>query len=70
MLCTVDRVLSIAKEEEGYLEKKSNYGLDMKMSNAGYNNYTKYWRDCYPAFQGQAWCDVYQKWLYKSIRQG
>lgn len=64
MLCTVDRVLSIAKEEEGYLEKKSNYGLDMKMSNAGYNNYTKYWRDCYPAFQGQAWCDVYQKWLF------
>ena len=64
MLCTVDRVLQLAKEEEGYLEKKSNACLDYKTANAGYNNYTKYWRDVYPQFQGQAWCDSYQKWLF------
>lgn len=64
MLCTVDRVLSVAKEEEGYLEKKSNACLDYKTANAGYNNWTKYWRDVYPKFQGQPWCDSYQKWIF------
>lgn len=64
MLCTVDRVLELAKQEEGYLEKKSLTGLDLKTANAGYNNITKYWRDINPSFQGQAWCDGYQKWLF------
>ena len=66
MLCTVDKVLTIAKGEVGYLEKRSNANLDSKTENAGYANYTRYWRDVYSPFQGQAWCDAYQKWLFIS----
>ena len=38
-------IYDVAQAEVGYLEKKSNYDLDFKTANAGYNNYTKYWRD-------------------------
>lgn len=38
-------VITTAKNELGYLEKRSNSKLDSKTANAGYNNYTKYWRD-------------------------
>lgn len=41
----IDKIYAVAKEETGYLEKKSNAYLDDKTKNAGYNNYTKYWRD-------------------------
>ena len=52
MADTVDKVLSVAEAEVGYLEKKSNALLDDKTANAGYSNYTKYGRDMhklYPA---------------------
>lgn len=53
--------------QSGYLEKASNYNLDSKTGNAGYNNYTKYARDVnswgQPGCQGQAWCAVYQFWI-------
>ena len=52
----IQKVIKIAEGEIGYLEKKSNKNLDDKTKNAGSNNYTKYWRDVYPTFQGQAWC--------------
>ena len=39
------QIYSIAQSEIGYLEKKSASNLDSKTANAGYNNYTKYWRD-------------------------
>ena len=38
-------IYDVAQAEVGYLEKRSNYDLDSKTGNAGYNNYTKYWRD-------------------------
>ena len=41
----INKVTKVAAAEEGYLEKKSNSNLDSKKANAGYNNYTKYWRD-------------------------
>lgn len=41
----IDQIYAVAKAEVGYLEKKSNAYLDDKTRNAGYNNYTKYWRD-------------------------
>lgn len=41
----IEKIYSTAAEEVGYLEKKSNAYLDDKTKNAGYNNYTKYWRD-------------------------
>lgn len=41
----IQKVYEAAHEEIGYLEKASNANLDHKTQNAGYNNYTKYWRD-------------------------
>ena len=58
------KVIQIALAEEGYLEKKSNAYLDDKTANAGDKNYTKYWRDVYPSFQGQYWCDCFVKWAF------
>lgn len=67
----LDKVISIALAEEGYLEKKSKKNLDDKTANAGSNNYTKYARDldAIKNFyngpkQGYAWCDVFVDWLF------
>lgn len=67
----LDKVISIALNEEGYLEKKSNKDLDDKTANAGSNNYTKYARDLdnISGFyngkkQGYAWCDVFVDWCF------
>ena len=49
----IDKLIRIAKNEIGYLEKASNSQLDSKTANAGENNYTKYWRDIKPDYQGQ-----------------
>lgn len=59
----IKRVISIASGEIGYLEKRSNSQLDDKTANAGSNNFTKYWRDVYPAYQGQAWCAAFVSWV-------
>lgn len=59
-----DKVIQIAKNEVGYLEKKSNAQLDSKTGNAGQGNYTKYWRDLKPSFQGEAWCDCFVDWCF------
>lgn len=65
------KVISIAKAEVGYLEKKSNKDLDSKTGNAGDKNYTKYARDmdAIPGYyngrkQGAAWCDVFVDWCF------
>lgn len=60
----VQKVITAEKRELGYLEKKSNLHLDNKTANAGSANYTKYWRDLYPAFQGQPWCAAFQCWSF------
>lgn len=59
----INKVLEIAKAEVGYLEKASNSQLDSKTSNAGSANYTKYWRDVYPSYQGQPWCAAFVSWV-------
>ena len=71
MAYTADKVIEIALNEVGYLEKKSNSQLDSKTANAGSNNYTKYARDldATPNFyngkkQGYAWCDVWVDWVF------
>lgn len=71
MKCTASAVIAIAKEEIGYLEKKSSSGLDDKTANAGSGNYTKYARDldAIEGFyngkkQGYAWCDVFVDWCF------
>lgn len=53
----VNKLLSIANNEVGYLEKASNSQLDDKTANAGDKNFTKYGlhRGC----NGQPWCDAF-----------
>ncbi len=58
----IDKLIQIAKNEVGYLEKASNSQLDGKTANAGENNYTKYWRDIKPDYQGQPWCAAFVSW--------
>lgn len=66
----VKKLIEIATNEVGYLEKKSNKNLDSKLLNAGHKNYTKYARDLdsIKGFyngkkQGFAWCDVFADWV-------
>lgn len=59
----INALITVAKNEIGYLEKATNAQLDSKTANAGYNNYTKYWRDVYPAYQAQAWCACFISWI-------
>ena len=60
----IEKVILIAKNEIGYLEKKNNSQLDSKTANAGSNNYTKYWRDIKPSYQGQPWCAAFVSWCF------
>ena len=63
-MTAIDKLLTVARAEIGYLEKASNKSLDDKTANAGSNNYTKYARDLYPALQGQPWCDMFVDWCF------
>lgn len=45
------RVIDIARGQNGYVEKKSNI--------------TKYASEIYPSVQGAAWCGVFDAWCYK-----
>lgn len=60
----IEKLILIVKNEIGYLEKKSNIQLDDKTANAGSNNYTKYWRDVKPSYQGQPWCAAFVSWCF------
>ena len=60
----INSMLSIAQNEIGYLEKKSNSNLDDKTANAGSKNYTKYWRDLKPSWQGSYWCQAFVNWVF------
>lgn len=67
-MTSVNKIISIAKKEVGYLEKKSNASLDSKTVNAGNKNFTKYARDLdkinfYNGKKnGFPWCDVFVDW--------
>lgn len=60
----INAVIGIAEEEIGYLEKRTNANLDSKTANAGSNNYTKYWRDIKPEWQGEPWCAAFVSWCF------
>lgn len=60
----INAVIKVAQDEVGYLEKKSNAQLDSKTANAGYNNYTKYWRDIKPSYQTEPWCAIFISWIF------
>lgn len=65
----VDKVIAIAKDEVGYLEKKSNKDLDHKTKNAGSANYTKYGRDMHKLYPSVMdfpayWCLCFVSWCF------
>lgn len=64
MISPIEKIIKLADGEVGYLEKASNASLDSKTSNAGGNNYTKYWRDVAPQYQGSYWCACFVTWLF------
>lgn len=64
----IDALIATAQAEIGYMEKQSNAQLDDKNTNVGDGNYTKYWRDLKPIYQGQPWCAVFVSWImYKTF---
>ena len=63
-MTAIDKLIEIANAEVGYLEKSSNSQLDDKTANAGTANYTKYWRDIKPEYQGQPWCACFVTWCF------
>ena len=73
MAYTADKLIEIALNEVGYVEKKSNSNLDSKTGNAGKNNWTKYARDLNKAGyyngnkNGYAWCDVFVDWCFYQL---
>ena len=62
---TVDRLIALAEDEVGYLEKKSNKDLDHKTKNAGKNNYTKY--NAVFGVNGCYWCAYFICWLFYTL---
>lgn len=66
----LDNLLSIAKQEVGYLEKETKSDLEDKTANAGDKNYTKYAKDLDAikyfngGKQGVAWCAVFVNWCF------
>ncbi len=60
----IDKVIAIAQQEIGYLEKRNANNLDDKTANAGDANYTKYWRDIAPEYQGLPWCAAFVTWCF------
>lgn len=68
----IQKVISIAKAEVGYLEKASNKDLYDKTANAGKGNYNKYAYEFdtkYPNFyngkkNGYSWCDIFVDWCF------
>lgn len=60
----INAMIAVATNEIGYLEKNNASNLDDKTAGAGNGNYTKYWRDVYPPFQGQAWCACFVSWVF------
>ena len=58
------KVLEVASNEVGYLEKTSRASLDSKTENAGKKNFTKYWEALAPACQGNAWCQCFVNWCF------
>lgn len=62
---TADKLIAVAEQEVGYLEKKSNKDLDHKTKNAGKNNYTKY--NAVFGVNGCYWCAYFICWLFYTL---
>lgn len=62
MAYSPDKVISVAKAEIGYLEKKSNKDLNSKTANAGSKNYTKY--GAWYGDNSDYWCAMFVCWCF------
>ena len=58
----IEKIIKVAKDEVGYLEKKSNKSLNDKLANAGDRNYTKYGK--WIGANGDYWCASFLSWLF------
>lgn len=56
----IKRLIEVAKNEVGYLEKASDRNLESKTANAGRENYTKYGK--WYGMNGQPWCAMFVSW--------
>lgn len=68
-MTAIEKILALAIEEVGYLEKTSNSNLYDKTANAGSANYTKYgyeMHQIYPSVMDfpAYWCDAFVDWLF------
>ena len=54
---SANAVIAVARGELGYKENPPD------------SNRTKYWADCYPAFQGQPWCVVFLMWCFAKANE-
>lgn len=69
-MTSIEKLLQIAQNELGYLEKASNARLDDPVANGGSANFTKYARDldAVGAYNtpknGYAWCAVFVLWCF------
>lgn len=69
-MTAIERLLDLAKTENGYLEKslaayqaKPSIVYEKELG-AGKDNITKYWQDILPGMQGQFWCQVFVFWCF------
>lgn len=67
----INKLISVATAELGYLEKASNSNLDSKTANAGFNNWNKYARDLdnkgniyNGPKNGYDWCCIFAHWCF------
>lgn len=70
----ITAICTLADQQIGYREKRSNKDLDSMTGNAGSANYTKYARDMDALKtyyngrkQGVAYCDVFYDWLFVQL---
>lgn len=59
---TASKLIDVALNEVGYLEKKSPKDEDMKTANAGSANYTKYGK--WLGMDGDYWCASFVSWCF------
>ena len=57
---SIAAILSVARGELGYLEKRSDAFLQDKTANAGSSNFTKY--GAWYGLNGEPWCDMFVCW--------
>ena len=70
-MSAIDKLIQIAENEVGYLEKRSNSQLYNKTANAGSGNYTKYWAEIKPKRSRATLVCLFRNLVFRAgIREG